>query len=117
MNGRFPVGEELQLGGGGRGASLARQLVGRQVSQQLPGEGVGRGAADVAEVAVGRAGTDLVLEPALQGAGVAVAEDGVGGETVESAAGERESHSVGREFHSIDMISHDWKFNEVGDIV
>ena len=89
MKERFPVGEELELGGGGRSAALARQLVGRQVGQQPPGERVGGGAADVAEVAVGRAGTDLVLEPALQGAGVAVAEDGVGGETVESAAGGR----------------------------
>lgn len=93
MKERFPVGEKLQFGGGGRGAALARQLIGRQVGQQPPGERGGGGAADVAEVAVGGVGPDLVLEPALQGAGVAVAEDGVGGETVESAAGESFSGS------------------------
>ena len=82
----FPVGEELEFGGGGHGAALARELVGRQVCQQPPGERVGGGAADVAEVAVGRAGTDLVLQPTLKGAGVAVAEHRVGGEAVESVA-------------------------------
>ena len=89
MIGRLPVGEELELRCRGRGAALAGQLVGGQIGQQLPCERVGRGAADVTEVSVSAARPDLVLEPALQGARVAVAEDRVGGEAVESAEAER----------------------------